>query len=153
MTGQEGTPQVPNDAATDQFAELGGLDALQGKFGLGERELSQPVEYGKYKGTVAEMLADEKCPFSDDFAEAFEHGGIDEVAGKVAILNMLSKSEDVVISEDTYAQARAAKEAAENEATITSEVDAELEARAEVDAALEEQTPVTVLETVDSKKN
>ncbi len=55
---------------------------LWSRFGLQERDVAKTIEYGGNKGTVAEMLNDQRCPVGGMLERTFTKKGITGVAEK-----------------------------------------------------------------------
>lgn len=68
--------------ATRPAAEFDAAYFLE-TYGLTEEEALQPVEAGQYKGTLGQMLADERCPVGPMAAEAFQTGGKEALQQKL----------------------------------------------------------------------
>jgi|GEM_PF-6051739 len=90
-------------AAETVFLDDGALNEafIASNFGLGVEEAMQAVSYGKYTGTLAQMLADETCPVSGMLREAYAEKGIDGVVEQFQGLSMLSKASPLKVSEAT----------------------------------------------------
>lgn len=92
-----------------RIAELGGLEALEERFGLGPEELSQEVKFGKHSGTVLEMMVDPECPVGEKIEEAYQSGGIEAVQQKLDTLSDLAPEFVVKLSPNTVARAELKK--------------------------------------------
>ena len=85
------------------FNEDGSLnaDTLNEQFGLGTEDAMQEVTFGSYTGTVAEMLADARCPVGGMINRAFTTSGIEGVTQQFSNLKMMDPNFEVTISEAT----------------------------------------------------
>lgn len=94
----ESSPQSPpiftSDGAIDETA-------LREQFGLGIQEATQEVAFGSYTGTVAEMLADRRCPVGGMVSKSFREAGIEGVISQFSTLSMMDSGFKVEISELT----------------------------------------------------
>ena len=105
MPQHEGFPTVAPEQATQEaiFHQDGSLNEafLSGHFGIGAEEAMQPVAFGSYTGTVAQMLGDERCPVGGMVRTAYEEKGIDGVAEKFKTLGEMDSRFSVKITEAT----------------------------------------------------
>lgn len=85
------------------FYEDGTLNEafLIDNFGIGAEEAMQEVAFGAYTGTVAQMLADERCPVGDMVRTAYHEQGIEGVAEKFKALGEMDPKFQVQITDTT----------------------------------------------------
>ncbi|HSX23620.1 MAG TPA: hypothetical protein VLE74_00780 [Candidatus Saccharimonadales bacterium] len=88
-------------------------ERLRELYGLGVEEAMQEVEWGSYKGTVAQML-DERpgvkpCPVGKVARDAYKENGIDGVAEQLDNLGKMDPKFSVKISETTMEREREKK--------------------------------------------
>jgi hypothetical protein len=74
---------------------------LNEHFGIGVEEAAQQVSFGSYKGTVAQMLGDERCPVGGMVSTAYQEKGITGVAEKLKALGEMDPKFSVQITEAT----------------------------------------------------
>jgi hypothetical protein len=74
-----------------EFDEYGSLpdDYLMARFGMTSEEGRQEVAFGKYSGTWAQMLADDRCPVGGMAAAAHREGGTTAVREKLTAMGSL----------------------------------------------------------------
>jgi hypothetical protein len=109
MTRHEGFPtgqEAPLASYAAVFHEDGTLNEefLSENFGLGAQEAMQPVAFGNYTGTVAQMLADEKCPVGAMVGQAYQEQGIAGVTEKFKTLGQMDSRFSVEITQATLAR-------------------------------------------------
>jgi len=94
------------------FTSDGAIDeaVLSAQFGLGLEEAMQVVTFGRFNGTVAEMLADQVCPIGGLISEAYQNNGIDGVTQQFTALHMMYSNFEVRISDNTIERARGGAE-------------------------------------------
>lgn len=56
---------------------------FRSNYGISLEEASQPIEAGQYRGTMGQMLTDEKCPVGAMVSEAFQEGGREAAQQKI----------------------------------------------------------------------
>ena len=85
---------------------------LWSRFGLQERDVAKTIEYGRFKGTVAEMLNDQGCPVGGMLERTFAKKGIAGLAQKFGDLREEYEidfgdvsSETIVINQDPVLKA------------------------------------------------
>lgn len=100
MSNETSPPQIFNP---DGSINEGNLNK---HYGLGVKEAMQTVKFGEYTGTVAEMLADGRCPVGGRIRTAFETTGIDGVLNQFGALNIMEPNFKVEITEATIKRAR-----------------------------------------------
>jgi hypothetical protein len=103
MTRHEGFPTAQEAVPTADggvFHEDGSLNAefISENFGLGVEEAFQTVSFGNYTGTVAQMLADEKCPVGAMVSGAYKEKGLDGVSEQFKTLSQMDSRFSVQIS-------------------------------------------------------
>jgi hypothetical protein len=93
------------------FLQDGSLNEalLVNRFGISSEEAMQEVTFGSYKGTVAQMLGDEKCPVGGMVSSAYAERGIEGVAEKFRTLSELDPKFAVTITETTLQRDRLKK--------------------------------------------
>lgn len=108
---REGFPSGLEQTAEAIIRPDGSLNeaALNERYGLGIEEASQPVTFGAYTGTVAQMLSDDRCPVGGMVQEAYQERGIEGVAEKLRTLGALDSRFSVSISEATFQRERVKK--------------------------------------------
>lgn len=74
---------------------------LNQQYGLGIEEAMQEVKFDEYTGTVAEMLADGRCPVGGRMRTAYETTGIDGVLEQFQALSVMDPNFKVEITEET----------------------------------------------------
>lgn len=93
------------------------------RFGMSEIEGAQYMSAFGHEGTVAEMLANPKCPVGAMVMAAHERGGITEVNQTFGQLNAMSAGAvNIVVAEKTeadYELAKGAKAAFDQKKTIS----------------------------------
>lgn len=100
MSNEASPPQIFN---SDGSLNEGNLSK---HYGLGAEDAMQQVRFGEYTGTVADMLADGRCPVGGRIRTAFETTGIDGVLEQFGALNIMDPNFKVEISEVTVERAR-----------------------------------------------
>lgn len=103
MSGSEGFPSTENEQKEAIFFDDGSLNetALQQRFGIGREEAMQPVAFGSYNGTVAQMLSDERCPVGGMLEGAYQERGIEGVEEKFKSLSQIDPQFKVELSPQT----------------------------------------------------
>ena len=103
MSLQEGFPSNSQEPAVNEsvFFPDGTVneDFLKEQYGLGIEEANQIVSFGKYTGTMAQMLGDEKCPVGEMVSSAYKEKGLDGVEETFKNLRALDSNFNPVISE------------------------------------------------------
>lgn len=107
-TGTEGFPvaertevlEAPIDSIFQQDGSLN-EQHLGEQYGIGILEAEQVVTFGTYTGSVAQMLADPRCPVGGMIRTAYNDGGLEGVAQKFGVLNQMDPKFKVEISEET----------------------------------------------------
>lgn len=102
----EGLPTVTQEQAPPQeavFHQDGSLNEafLNDHFGIGAEEAEQQVSFGSYRGTVAQMLGDEKCPVGEMVSTAYQEKGVAGVAEKFKALGEMDPNFSVQITKAT----------------------------------------------------
>jgi hypothetical protein len=100
MSTSEAFPPTSEEALFQPDGTLN-EDFLYERFGIGTDEALQIVTFGAYTGTVAQMLADEKCPVGSMLSTAYVEHGIDGVSAKLKTLEDLDPGFSVKITETT----------------------------------------------------
>lgn len=72
---------------------------LKHEYGLEAEEASQEVVFGSYKGTVAEMLGDRRCPVGEMVRSAYKQTGLAGVVGQFEALSAMDPNFQVEIKQ------------------------------------------------------
>lgn len=82
------------------FDENGSLpnEHMMTNYGMTSEEGQQYVEFGSWKGTVAQMLSDPRCPVGATVREAHATEGIEGVQKAFEGLKMMAPKVDLVVS-------------------------------------------------------
>lgn len=93
------------------FLDDGSLNeaVLRQRFGIGADEAAQEVTFSSYQGTVAQMLADEKCPVGGMVESAYREHGIAGVEEKFKQLGQMDPRFEIKISPATLAREQVKK--------------------------------------------
>jgi len=102
----EGFSPATQEQALQQeaiFHQDGSLNEafLGERFGIGVDVATQEVSFGRYRGTVAQMLADGGCPVGEMVSTAYQEKGIAGVAEKFKALSAMDPNFSVEIPEAT----------------------------------------------------
>jgi hypothetical protein len=76
-------------------------DLLSQRYGLGIEEASQEVSFGSYRGTVAQMLSDERCPVGAMVSTAYQEKGLDGVVERFKSLAQMDPQFSIRITPTT----------------------------------------------------
>jgi hypothetical protein len=70
-------------------------------YGLGPQELSRVVQYGDFRGPVAQMLLDQRCPMSAEFELKHAPKGVEKVIDRLNLTLDLEDGDAITLSEET----------------------------------------------------
>jgi hypothetical protein len=87
---------VAGEAVFHQDGSLNEV-SLGERFGIGVDVAMQEVTFGRYRGTVAQMLADGGCPVGEMVSTAYQEKGIAGVAEKFKALSEMDPNFSVEI--------------------------------------------------------
>jgi hypothetical protein len=86
-----------------QFDDFGSLpdEHMMSLYGMSSEEGRQYIEFGTWKGTVAQMLADDRCPVGANVRTAHEERGIEGVQQTFEGLKMMGAKAEITVRPKT----------------------------------------------------
>ena len=141
------TPDKPKPTILNPDRSIN-YDAVRDQFGLGEKEANTRIRYGSYRGTVAEMLADDRCPEGGRLRGVYREKGLDGIRSEFSDYNKKDSGFKVEFTEETIARERDKKKI--EEVSSNPQQASEVQQDNQIPEVVETKTPTQEIPQVEA---